>query len=110
MSRIDILLVVDAHLQLVEAEAVDTVDVALGDDGLAVGLLDDAEDIDALMLAAHHHEDFDGILGVPAGAVEDGAATMCFFNDVVGNLLPFLADNLELHALACVVDDSVGRY
>ena len=46
------LLRVDAHLQFVKAEAIDAIDVALGDDGLAVGLLDDAEDVHALVLAS----------------------------------------------------------
>ena len=46
-------LVVDPHLQLVKAEAINAVDVALGDDGAAVDLLDDAEDVHTLVLAAH---------------------------------------------------------
>ena len=104
------LLVVDAHLEFVEAEAIDAVHVALGDDGLAVGLLDDAEDVHALVLAAHHHDNLDSRLGVPTGAVQDGAAAMCFLNDIIGDFLPLLADDHELDALACVVDDTVGRH
>ena len=99
---------VDTHLEFVKAEAIDAVDVALCDDGLSVGLLDDAEDVDALMLAAHDHDDFDVSLGVPAGAIHDGAAAVCLGDDVVGNLFPLLADDLELDALPRVVDDTVG--
>ena len=98
----------DAHLEFIKAEAVHTVDVALSDNGLAVGLLDDAEDVNALVLAAHDHEDLDGILGVPASAVQDGASTVCLLDDVVGDFLPLLADDLELYALPRVVDDTVG--
>ena len=102
------LLIVDTHLQLVKTKSIDTVDVALGDDGFAVGLLDDAEDVHTLVLAAHDQEYLDRILGVPASAFKDGAAAMGLRDDIVGDLLPLLADNLELHALACVVDNAVG--
>ena len=105
-----VFLVVDTHFQLVEAEAVNAVDVALGDDGLTIGLLDDAEDVHALVLAAHDHENLDVGLGVPAGALKNGAPAVCLLDDVVGNLLPLLADDLELDALSRVVDDTVGSH
>ena len=97
-----------ADLEFVKTKTVHAVDVALCDDGLAVGLLDDAEDVHALVLAAHDHDNLDCLLGVPSRAVEDGAATMSHIDDVVGNLLPLLADDHELHALSRVVDDTVG--
>ena len=62
------------------------------------------------MLAAHDHHNLDGIFSVPADAVENGAAAMGHIIDVVGDLLPLLADDLELDTLARVVDDAVGGY
>ena len=66
----------DTHLEFVKAESVNAVDVALGNDGLPVGFLDDAEDVHTLMLAAHDQEYLNGILGVPTGAFKDGASTV----------------------------------
>ena len=103
-------LAVNAHFKLVKAEAVHTIDVALGNDGLAVGFLDDAEDVHALMLAAHHHDNLDSSLGVPACAIQYRAATVGFLDDVVGDLLPLMADDEELHTLTRVVDHAVGSH
>jgi len=110
VSRLVELFAVDAHLEFVKAKSIHTVDVALGDNGLAVGLLDDAEDVHALVLAAHDHDNLDFVLGIPAGAVQDGASAVCLLDDIVGNLLPLLADDEKLHALARVVDDTVGSH
>ena len=103
-------LVMNSHFQFVKAESINTVDVALRDDGLAVGLLDDAEDVHTLVLAAHDQDNLHVSLGVPALAVKDSAAAMGNSNDVVGYLLPLLADDEELDTLARVVDHSVGHY
>ena len=103
-------LVVDAHFQFIEAKAVNAVDVALGDDGLTVGLLDDAEDVHALVFAAHNQNNLDGSLGVPTRAVEHGATAVGHLNDIVGDFLPLLTDDLELDTLSRVVDDTVGSH
>ncbi len=105
---IRLFLVVQTHFQFVKPMAIHAVDITLGNDGFTVGFLDDAEDVDAFMFAAHDQDNLHSGLGVPACALEHGTATVCLLNDIVGDFLPLLADDHELHTLARVVDDTVG--
>ena len=95
-------------LDLVEALAVDAVDGSLGDKGVLVDALDDAEDGDRLDLAAVDHEDLDVALGVPSLAVEHRDAAARLRQDAVGDLDPFGREDEELRGLTVGVDDLVG--
>lgn len=76
------------YLDLVEALAVDAIDVGLGDEGVAVDRLDDAEDRHRLDFAAHDEQHLDILLAIPAGAVDDGAAAVGLVVDGRSNLAP----------------------
>ena len=99
----------DFHLHLVKSVAIHTIDMGLGDERTRVYLLDDAENVDLLDFAAHYDEHFHILLGVPAGAVEQGAAAVSLLVDGVVNLLPLAGEDGELHRLAVGVDNHVGH-
>ena len=77
------------EFEFVESLAVDAVDVGLGDEGVFVDALDDAEDVDGFDFTAHDEEELDGMLGVPAHAVDDGDSAACVVVDGGGDELPF---------------------
>ena len=87
------------HFYLVEALAEDTDDEALADKGVGVDDLDEAEDEVALALAGQQTDDLTLLACVPAVAVEDGDAVLGLCAQGIGYLLPFAAEDEELHRL-----------
>ena len=101
-----------AHLEVVEALAIDADDGALRDEGVRVDLVDELEDEVALAALAEHEEHLHVVAGVEAGGVDDGAAAMALLVDAVAYLLPAVADDEELNGAAHRVDhlvDAEGR-
>ena len=94
-------------LELVEALAVDTDDIGLGDESLGIDVVDDTEDDVALAALGHDEEHLHLVSGVEAVSLDDGGTTMWEDGDARRYLLIFIGDDEELYRPVHDVDDLV---
>lgn len=96
----------------VKPDAIDGTDTALGDEGMGIDLIDDAEDVTALRAARDDKEHAHGLAGVEAMGVDERAATVDLIVDGPSDLLPLVGDDKELDTAATAIDDIIhaGRH
>ena len=104
----DRLFFVSLYLYLVEAVTEHTDDFRLRHEGARVDVLDNPENVGALVLLGQYHEHLAFVLGVPSLPVEHGHAAVHFV-DGGGNLVIFQREDEELDRLPAAVHNVVEQ-
>ena len=72
------------YLELVEALAIDTDDIGLGDEGMWIDLVDDAEDDFALAALGHDEEHLHVVTRVETACLDNSGTAMGIDGDAAG--------------------------
>ena len=93
-----------SHFNLVESLAIHADDRALRHEGLRVNVLDEPEDDGGFAFLGQYEQHPDLAARIEARCVDDRHATVGELVDMLADLLILVADDEELHRLACAVD------